>query len=574
MIRKNKYTSFFDNPSVEFLNLSNEKSNFVICGYYWGENNINKNSIKKLTYGQQIQRLINQCKQLNVNYYFARYDDFTKILYQEAISLKPLFVKKCFRDIPGKTIALFDTDLQLLQYPHLFDIDADCFFLNWSDYKTTCYNPFLLEASGGVMGFGNTHCGKVLLDILIDSVISNLQYAEDKVFSKIFTKNLLNVYTRCVWLPMSYLYMFEYHEYIPGKGYTKIVDLKTDLSLSGDKYHKEKDIVIIHEDFETGALDDVYKQKVSKNRVPSDYDKALGKKLRCPPFDFKFNFYYNYGLNNKQYNQLIPGLKYKIKYDIMTKPSRIEKIRNYLCKKDFKIISSHIKYDTNFIIATEHSEHTIKFIESCYKLKINYVIVESVNTKKNVNKALVCYYMLQKFNTKNIVYMDSSVKIKKYPTLFDNTDFDFMTFNKNDTSTLFKKCIDPRVLDTINDKVFVFSNTKISKQFLSLWNMYNTKSSLQHKNLEYIFNKSISVNKLRCLWLPKTYLKGSILKLDDKDIYQEDYSPESIKSVRQNIVQCGIRKSLKNGFEIKEHYHSSRNIKKISTKYKKKFVTF
>ncbi len=566
-----RYTAFFNNPSVEYLKINNHKSKFIVCGYYWGENNINKNSIKKLTYGQQIKRLVDNCEKLNLNYYFARYDNFEGILYQEAISLKPLFVKKCLNDsrLRSKTIMLVDTDLQIVNYPHLFEIEADCFFLNWSDIKTECYNPFLVELSGGIMGFGNTHSGRVLLNILIDSVIHNLQYAEDKVFSKIFTKHLLNVYTRCVWLPTSYLYMYQYHTYIPGKGYTKIVDLETDLRLSEEKYYKSKDIVVIHEDFETGALEDVYKQKVSKNRVPYDYEKALGRKLRCPPYNFKFNFYWNYGLSKEQYKQLIPGIKYKLKHKIFNKVDKIKKIKIRDCKENFRIVDQNLNNDSKFIVITEKSNETELLKIDLERLGIGYAVFEP---KRDVlNKALAIYYTIKRTTGKNVVFLDSKVRIKKYPELFETSQIDFMTFNKNDIDLEYKKCVDPRVLETVNDELYVFGNTNISKQFLCLWNMFSDKTEQQHKNLEYIFNKSISINKLRCFWLPKTYLEGNVIKCDT--VYSIDKSPDYIRYVRNKLVQCGIRGPLdEDGFEKREHYRNSTDVKRITNKFKQKFI--
>lgn len=246
-------------------NFDNKKSNFVLISYYWGENVINKGSIYKLTYGEQVERLIKDCYKTKTNYYFVRYPELEtgQISYQNALGLKPYFIKKCLETFSNYNCIFVDTDLRLLKYPILFDIDADCWFLNWSNIDFNCYNPYQIELSGGILGFANTHNSHTLLDILLQEY--NPKYSEDKSFSGIITRNFLNIGCRCVWLPENYLYMFEKHEYIPKKGYTKIASYTKELK---DSDFKKSDLVFVHEDFETGALDDIYDEKVGRNRYP------------------------------------------------------------------------------------------------------------------------------------------------------------------------------------------------------------------------------------------------------------------------------------------------------------------
>ena len=275
----------------------NTKRSFILVSYYWGEDIINNGSIYNLTYGQQVKRLIKDCKKVNVNYYFVRYPalENKKVKYQDALGLKPYFIKDCLKRFPQYKCIFIDTDLRLLTYPHLFDIDADCWFLNWSNMDFECYNPYQLELSGAVLGFANTLNSHKLLDILIKEY--NPKYAEDKSFSGIITRNFLNIGTRCVWLPDTYLYMFQNHEYTPNKGYTRIINYNQELKNS---HLNKRDLVFVHEDFETGALDDIYDQKVGKDRYPPKLDKQFGEKLRC--ITAKFVFYKNWYMNKKEYN--------------------------------------------------------------------------------------------------------------------------------------------------------------------------------------------------------------------------------------------------------------------------------
>ena len=157
----------------------NDTSTFMICSYWWGKGNINKNSVRGLTYDQQVDRLIAQCRKLKINYYFIRFPVFEqKGMYQIALGLKGEFIMKCLLKFPKYKVIYIDTDLQILQYPHLFDIDADCYFLNWNEYDFGCYNPFQLELPGGILGFANTHGARTLLSILNNYMIKNLHLAE------------------------------------------------------------------------------------------------------------------------------------------------------------------------------------------------------------------------------------------------------------------------------------------------------------------------------------------------------------------------------------------------------------
>ena len=44
----------------------NKDSRFIICSYFWGRNNRSKNSIRGMTYGQQADRLVENCKNLDL----------------------------------------------------------------------------------------------------------------------------------------------------------------------------------------------------------------------------------------------------------------------------------------------------------------------------------------------------------------------------------------------------------------------------------------------------------------------------------------------------------------------------
>ena len=271
---------YLDNPIIT-SEMLNDKSSFVICSYYWGRDIISKNSIKNLTYGQYAERLISNCKQLNINYHIERYPIFAeKKIYQIALGLKGEIIMRCLNKYPNHKVIFIDVDLQILQFPYLFEIDADCFFINWNEYDFDCYNPYQVQLPGAILGFSNTFNARAMLQILNNYMINHLLYAEDRTYSGIISRNFMNTYLRCVWLPESYMFMFLNHNYDPKLSrYTKVLQLEDQLT---DYNYTTKNIVMIHEDFETGALDDVYEKQVGNvDRAPPNEYKQRGEKLRC-----------------------------------------------------------------------------------------------------------------------------------------------------------------------------------------------------------------------------------------------------------------------------------------------------
>jgi len=569
MSNKNDITNliyYIDNGIVQ-SQIINKNSKFIICGYWWGRGNTNKNSVRKFTYEQQVDRLIKQCKQHNINYYFVEYPVFAqKGMYQTAISLKVQFILNTLNIFPNHTIINIDTDLSIQQYPHLFDIDADCFFINWNTADTSCFNPYQIVLPGAIMGFGNSYSTKTMLKIFNKELLTHSHLAEDKLFSGFFTRNFLNTYLRCVWLPYNYMYMYENHQYTPLVGYTKIVNLNQEL-----KHHsiyKPSDIIITHEDFETGALDDVFAERITKNRFPPRHYSQMGSKLRC--LKVKFNNYLNYGLTKQQCKHLVKDTR-----DLISEKAIANKLITFISKKELKqnqlsIFDHHkeIKYEGPLLITLCKDPNNIAIIntfkKSCNTFKLNYIIFFTDNPTKISHPQLI-YNVILKYK-RNVVYIDILTQIKKSPKLFHVKNMDFMTINLNNTSLREDKCSDIRILKTLNDKLYFFANNNISLDFLSIWNSFNKLGHYQHKYLEYAFNKSMSINKLRCYWFPTNYINKSILHYPHTYIknhnyynntYPDKYSDKRIYYFTKNIQQCGTKPPLHNDNPLPTHFHGS-----------------
>lgn len=561
----------------------NKDSKFIMSGYWWGRGNVNKNSIHKYTYEQQVNRLVKQCKSLKINYYFVEYPVFSqKGMYQMAINLKIQFMINTLNEFPNHTVVMIDTDLSILQYPSIFDMDADCFFINWNAGDTSCLNPFQIELPGGIMGFSNSFNAKTMLNMFNKYLLKHSNLAEDKLFSEFITRNLLNTYLRCVWLPYNYMYMYENHKYTPFVGYTKIVSLKEELK---DSEYKPSDIIIAHEDFETGALDDVFAQRVSKNRFPSWHYKRMGEKLRC--LSVKFYNYLNYNTTKTQCKHL-----YKDTLSLVKDKAVKNKLIKFIDKKDLNDMQKNIDdFESNLInngvllltICEKgvHSECVDKFKSSCEKYKLNYVIIY---TKKNkdISQPILIYKTLLKYK-RNVVFIDIYTNIKKYPELFTVKNIDFMAINLDSTNLNQKKCSDIRVLKLLNDKLYFFAYNHVVLDFLSIWNEFNNNDGFQHKYLEYAFNKSMSINKLRCYWFPTDYISGDggILHYPKKYLgnyfstkYPDKYSDKKSFYFTKNIEQCGTKPALNNDVPLPTHYHGSVHGTTYHNLYGKYFLQF
>jgi hypothetical protein len=518
----------------------NEKSSFYLVSYYWGKGRKNKGSIRGLTYDEQVDRLIHDCRKAKVNYYFVRYPSLEQgVPYQDALGLKPKFIQYALDQFPDHKCIFVDTDLRLLRYPHLFEVDADCWFLNWNELHYDCYNPLQLELPGGVLGFANTHNARQLLKILTKSL--NVRYAEDKTFSGVITRNFLNQYCRCVWLPENYMYMFSGHEYEPGKGYTKIVSYREELSNS---HYSFKDIVIAHEDFETGALDDVFKEKVGRSRWPPNVDRQMGEKLRC--YDIKFETYTDWGLTSEQQRQVRVDAELRRKGGLIrtkTVPKKEDFDFPRMVKKT--VVTGASPFVVVSMVDNQTDPKRIKKFEEMLRSHNSDGVVYKVDDVSKTSKALLLYKAMRSL-ARPVLYMDIKAVMRRVPEYLMTKNMDFMMYNLNADFGM-SKCYDPRILKAMNDDVLYFADNKITREFLLIWAKHTRKkhlASLQHKSLEYAFNVSNALNKLRCYWLPSA--RGERLGYDD-------YT--KAKVLTRSLEQCGLKPARS---EKSEPYYSHR----------------
>jgi hypothetical protein len=168
---------------------------------------------------------------------------------------------------------------------------------------------------------------------------------------------------------------------------------------------------------------------------------------------------------------------------------------------------------------------------------------------------------------RNILYLDINLDFK-FPKIFTVKNMDLITINMNTSS---EHCYDPRILKTANDSIYYFAYTPIVLEFLQIWNHFNKDLSNQHKNMEYAFNKSVSINKLRCYWLTnkdKTYFKN----LEYNNVYTKRQS--KMKQFTNTLPQCGLKPKLdRYGNTSVSHYYGSK-YRQGNDVYSKLFLEF
>jgi hypothetical protein len=547
---------FIDKGGIVRSDLSvNPDSTFVIISYFWGSQNKNKNSPYGKTYGQQLDDLIESCKKVGCNYYIVEYPAFTqKGMYQRAINLKGYFIMHCLQTLNVPKVIYIDSDLILYKYPALFDVDADLFCINYMEHDSNCYNPMEVWLPGGIMGFANTPVSMHVLELFYDQMLKKPKLAEDKVLSGMLTEGMLTQYLRCVFVPYTYLYFFQNHVYDQIlKTYTFVA---TDKDEFKDNEYKKKDVVMVHTDFETAMLDALWEERdIEGDRIPKNFYKIMGQKLRC--YNVKFDVYSDFELTKQQASHYAIEWKEK-ETEKVIQVMKVPKRSEFSKSKYDTTMHLYDKYNDEMLVVFDtYDSRTRSFLHSCKKKGKNVLVIH--NDKKDVNLP-ICFYDLMKTYDKSIVFHTIGNRIPKFDHFYD-----IVCFNRNNS---FKqsKCFDPRILSTMNMDFLYIHNNPLMRKFLLIWSKYNVKecikNDIQHKSLEYAFNISLMLNKLRCYWL-----KNPVSDVENNKYYKL----KVYKTLESRMRQCGIKLPIPGMSYANSRYASGSKGQPFVRKYKRTF---
>ena len=578
----------YGNISINYIyEIINPSSSFVIGGYFWGKNNVNKNNKDGLTYGQLANRLIEKCKKNNCNYFLAEVPDFAKPGgYQKAINYKPTFILETLKIIYPRKLATIDTDMTVERYPSLFDMDYDFIGYNWyyephqiepEVEMMDCFDPYVLHTSGGMLVFANTEPSIELLTQWKQASDIMPGKAEDRLLGTVFNSNMMLPKLRCLWLPLSYFYIPYYYELedqfkIPKKyqkafNHLDFVKNYTKKSYRFDQVYKfnlKKNIYIHHPESLTSE-EEAARQGADNDRIPFQFYIETGKKLKCLNFEKGLlnntSIYCDTKEDEKSFkntNNLLEVLGYS---------KNVKKIKNIKKSKngDFTITHHNINHNNH----NNHNNLLIVFSNSSFvpsNKNYSYICIER---NQNTNKSSVIFNIMNKIN-KNILFFENSlmtqIDFENFMKNHYDSSVDFACVNSNSevkpvySSYYAPSCYDPRSLFAITTDLLYFSNNKLGKNLLKLWDEEISSKFEDRYALSSVFNRFMYVIYSRVKWFnPSVFIPKNRIFRESNNI-RNNFDSNVTKfdkkiKLYDFFKQCNNKRPLtKNGKALKEHF--------------------
>lgn len=282
--------------------LVNPNSNFVVVTYWWGRGVINRNMQRPcpseiqpgdtitqegITYDAMIRHWEKTCKKAKCNYMAIEKPEYAKKgMYQKAINYKPDFIKEALEACAPRAVLYIDGDMNVLRYPCIFDMKGiDYMGTGWNidgrKWGDVCYDPYILEVSGGTMYFGQTYWSHRLLDTWITETRKSPKKADDRIISQLFNNKQLLVPMTIIQLPLEYLWL----------------NLLYDDSVNPSVY-KERKILIEHPECLTSE-ENAEKKGADSDRHPVGYNEDTVLKIRCIKRPKTFYIYEKLWFNSK-----------------------------------------------------------------------------------------------------------------------------------------------------------------------------------------------------------------------------------------------------------------------------------
>jgi hypothetical protein len=215
------------------------------------------------------------CRKHKCNFLAEEYPEFAvKGGYQHAINFKPYFIELALNACYPRGVLYIDGDMKVKLYPAIFDMKGvDYMARGWNvDSRpsvqrdpSVCFDPYILETSGGTMFFGNTYHGRELLKIWQKGTIANPGKADDRIISLEITKHSLLAKMSTVQLPIEYLWL--------DIDYDVLKKQYRSLTTTGS-------IAITHPECLTGE-DRAASEGAASNRYPRSYDRYVTDLIKC-----------------------------------------------------------------------------------------------------------------------------------------------------------------------------------------------------------------------------------------------------------------------------------------------------
>lgn len=472
----------------------NDKSNFIICTWWWGRFNNNGNTqrpcpyevvddptlkIKKnpITFGKMIENWEQKCVKHNCNYMAIEYPEFSKPgMYQTAINYKPTFIKEALKACYPRNVLYIDGDMTINRYPKIFDTqNVDLMVRNWNIDdrenlpRNICFNPYTIELSGGTMFFSQTETSKKILDSWIDitDLPENEKKADDTILSVTLSKSKYLMSANIIALPVEFLWLsLEYNDSIPENKFMK------------NKIQIEHPECLSSEDF---AME--ISGSSENDRVAKGYNYYIDSKRDCRyrKGDFyEYIYFDNKSTTNTFYpyldiiheNKLVNVIPFSEKFGKYNKiaddnKERMKRVTRQT-QEDFVIIS--LDYDILNKFDNIHIKNK--------KEKVIPIILKYLKNKQNV--------IFDK-NFESVTPLKRVIKLKD-----DNDEIEFICKNLNREAKRSQKEFTVEIDSTY--PMYFSCNNKILYNLLEM--------STNFDAFERIFNKSyMFLSRIRCQWV-------------------------------------------------------------------------
>lgn len=272
--------------------VSDSPGNYAVVTYWWGCGNANKNTqlpcpedvvpgqpLKQepIKFEKMIARFGKTCRKAKCHYLAKEYPEFAVPGgYQKAINAKPLFIKAALETAKGRGLGgvlYIDGDMDMKTCPLVFNMrDVDVALRGWNidprssqramETGNICFDPTVLETSGGTMFFSTSPASFNLLDmwILQSAKDAKKGKADDRILSELIYANRLNVSMNIIQLPIEYLWLSQYYDDFHADGAERAL-ITHPLCLTGEER----------------AAD----QGAATNRAPKLYERTVEQNIEC-----------------------------------------------------------------------------------------------------------------------------------------------------------------------------------------------------------------------------------------------------------------------------------------------------
>ena len=524
--------------------------------------------LNPLKFEVMIENWKNQCAKNNCNYLAVEYPEFAKPGgYQMAINAKPLFIKKCLELCGDKSVLYIDGDMNIRQYPVLFDLrDVDYMARGWwidprSSYKfeeSITYDPYTFETSGGTMFFSTSEDSRLLLDMWITESSKSYQKgkADDRIISMIFNTKKMLLNMKIIQLPIEYLWLtLDYNDRLLE---SEIYDYNVPLM--------ESTIIIDHPECLTSE-DTASGSGASSDRTPKFYD-FLDYNLE-PVSEEYYEFLafpdVKYTAGVKDYLKFMSNVYYIDDGNaLLYEKGYVEQGRNTSDNEQPLYI---YPFQTRFDKKNELSDIIIKratsmnadglyvFNEGLNLAEIhntNFTKEEGPQIKDEVKVISLMYKLLNE--GKNVLYRPSSADegvyqllISKLTNKYKNIEFAFVPiFNGKSYNDIFRPLI-----DTTNC-IYISHNSTFMKNFITIFESMDELAAYFNNG----FYQLLSSVRVAYLLKPKISKPNSFIGGTNPE------QPESIDYEREYLEAMDYIDNFKKGGYSKKHKKTIRKNRK------------